>query len=191
MSKALIKPPDNAPLPYSFDQFSDESDDEYAAFAGYCAVIGPVTPREYLLSVNRPDLLIRSQLHGWIQRRDAYFRWADTQRRQEVMAVLGKYLNHLRDRLPYLVKREQYMQNLENGNLTSDEKYMEKRKYLNRSYAIAMQQTNGNIELLLKVVKALEPDSGINIQNVIANMPQPAQDKISAMAAQWGEPDEA
>lgn len=170
-----------------FEKWPDEDTETYAIFLGYCKSPEGMLPTDYLLAAGHPEYLSEAIFRGWMQRKDAYQKWMDSQRRQKVLNLLEEHLVAIRNRLPYLQQREEWARKREAEILSI--KNPNPKATLSSLYERAIKETNQSIELLLEVVEALEPSSGINIQNIVAGMPSPVADKIVTMQKTWGEPD--
>jgi len=170
---------------YSFEQFPDETQDEYQLFVDYCKADTVVTPAEFLFEKAPQELIIKAQMNGWMQRRDNFYKWMDTQRRQLALRVLDKHLSVVTSRLPYLIKREDRARMIE-SKLMDETGNVKFTAALRRS----VDETNKNIDLLLRVVKALEPASSlVNVTNTAMSISGEASDRIAKMQQQWGDPE--
>lgn len=201
MNRTLISSNRDSSKLLPFEKWPDEDEQEYAAFLGYCRDANGLMPSEFLQKVHQEDLIPNAILRGWMQRKDAYLKWADSQRREKVLSLLERYLEQVKTRLPSMIEREEKMRQLEvtmlEGRDTIPTVDGAKKKSskpkppaLLQDYSKALRETNEQIGVLLRIVKALEPDSGINIQNIVSTLGVVPASKAEDIQRMWGDPDQ-
>lgn len=189
MSRSIIA--NEASKLLAFEKWPDEEEDEYEVFLAYCHNMDGLTPDEFLKQIEQTELVPYAILRGWMQRKDAYIRWADVQRRQKTLGLLEKYLEQVKKRLPYIIQREEEMRLAEQKHLElSKLEGNEAKPTLLRAYSTAIRETNEQIGILVRIVKALEPDTGINIQNIVSAIGALPVDKAEEIKRAWGDPAE-